>query len=591
MSTLIDKQRPIAGLLDKFTSGACSELMSLVRGMNASADRWALLSFPIMLIVVIAGVAAVQVKLNAWQGALYDALQRYDVNAFLHQLLVFLLIFVALLSLVISQTWLTQVFNVRLRAWLTRDLLDAWLRPKRAHLLTFTGEVGVNPDQRIQEDTRHWAELSADIVGGFTQSTLLLVSFIGVLWLLSEQVLIIIGGNQFTIPGFLVWCALAYSLAGLWLTRRVGRPLADLNAERYAREAEFRAGLVRIVEHADAIALYRGEAAERLSVDGISNRLFLVTRALAGRLVRLTWVTSGHGSLAIIVPFLMAAPGYFEGKLSFGSLVVIVGAFNQVLGALRWQVDNFSRIADWRATLSRVVAIREALAIIEKSRAGEDQILIFEQSVEKLSLEAIQIYSPVSQGDCLLLEEEGVELRTGDHVLVTAETGAARTSFFLALAGLWPWGKGTMRVPPRAEAMFLPQRPYLPPGRLRDTIAYPAEGGSFSDQALRGVLKRVGLENLGQDLERRESWDKHLSLEEQQALGFARTLLHAPRWVFLDDALAALDPATRETLLATFKAELSGTAVLSTGRGGFSDGFYGKVLHLRQRHFSERREK
>jgi len=189
---------------------------------------------------------------------LYDALQRYNVDAFVHQLIVFLVIITGLLCLVVAQTWLIEVFKVRLRAWLARDLLDSWLRPKRAYLLTFTGEVGTNPDQRIQEDARHWVELSGELGGGFTQSVLLLVGFVGVLWLLSEKVIIVVAAKQFTIPGYLVWCALAYSSAGLWLTRRVGRPLADLNTDRYSREAEFRAALVRVVDHADAIALYRG---------------------------------------------------------------------------------------------------------------------------------------------------------------------------------------------------------------------------------------------------------------------------------------------------------------------------------------------
>ena len=583
MSTTDPKQQsPAVRLLDTLTAGAWSELATLIRGIMGSPDKWKLISSPVLAVLVIGAIAAGQVRLNSWQGALYDALQHYEVDAFVHQLLVFVGIIVGLLCLVVAQAWLTEVSKVRLRAWLTRDLLDAWLRPNRLQLLSFAGEVGVNPDQRIQEDARHWAELSAELGGGFTQSTLLLISFIGVLWLLSEQVIIVIAAKQFTIPGYLVWCAVAYASAGLWLTRRVGKPLAALNAERYSREAEFRAALVRVVQHADAVALYQGEPCEKASLDRTLGELLSVMRALAGGLVRLTWITSGHGWFAIIVPFLMAAPGYFEGKLSFGSLIIIVGAFNQVLGSLRWQVDNFSRIADWRATLSRVVAICQALNTIDSSHELAERISYSDHPDGKLSLEAVETYSPGSPGDRIVVDEKRVEFSAGDHVLVTAETSAATTTFFQALAGLWPWGSGSIRVPPRSAMMFLPQQPYLPPGRLCDAILYPSKNGALEERELQGILKRIGLEHLVKDLGRHETWDKHLSLEEQQALGFARVLLHAPKWVFLDGALAALDPAKRESLMKVFGAELASAAVITMGHASADATFYNKVLNLRQ---------
>jgi putative ATP-binding cassette transporter len=569
-------------LLDLSTAGVWSQLVSLIRGIQASSDRWTLLSFPVLATLVIAAIAAGQVKLVAWQGALYDALQRYDLAAFLHQLVIFLMIVSALLLLVVAQTWLVEVSKVRLRAWLARDLLDAWLQPKRSYLLGFAGEIGVNPDQRIQEDARHWAELSADLGGGLVQATLLLLSFIGVLWVLSGQVVFDLEGRQFSIPGYMVWCALAYASAGSWLTWRVGRPLIGLNADHYSREAEFRVALVRVVEHAQSIALYRGEADERASLEAVLTALLSVTRRLAGGIARLTWVTSGHGWLAIIVPFLMAAPGYFGGRLSLGSLIIVVGAFNQVQSSLRWFVDNFSRIADWRATLFRVVAIREALRSIESLNASEGRIAVTDNQDGRLSLDGVVTYLPGSLADCAFLEEANVELGAGDHVLVAGDTGAGKTTFFLALAGIWPWGSGTISLPPRRDMMFLPQQPYLPPGPLCDAIAYPAATKDFGEEALRRALARVGLEHLADHLERRESWDKYLSLDEQQALSFARVLLHAPKWVLLDNALGALEPAKRESLLAIFKSELVRSVVISTGRGNLNDGFYAKALHLRR---------
>jgi putative ATP-binding cassette transporter len=583
MSATADKAQSVTErLLDISTAGVWPQFTSLVRGIKASPERWTLLSFPVIATLVIGTIAAGQVRLNAWQGALYDALQRYDLDAFLHQLVVFTMIVTVLLCLVVAQTWLTEVSKVKLRAWLTRDLLDEWLRPKRAYLLAFAGEDGVNPDQRIQEDARHLAELSADLGGGLAQATLLLLSFVGVLWVLSGQVVFNVRGSDFSIPGYMVWCALAYASLGSWLTWRVGHPLIRLNADHYAREAEFRVALVRVVEHAESIALYQGEGDERASLDIVLASVLSVTRNLAGGVARLTWITSGHGWFAIIVPFLMASPGYFSGKLTLGSLMIVVGAFNQVQSSLRWFVDNFSRIADWRATLFRVVAIRESLRSVDGLHASEGRIAYSNDPDGKLTFEEVETYLPGSLVDCAFLEETKIELSVGDHVLVTGETAAGKTTFFLALAGLWPWGRGKISLPARSDMIFLPQQPYLPPGLLCDAIAYPAKTNAFGEEALRAALARIGLEHLGDELDRHASWDKYLSLEEQQALSFARLLLHAPKWVFLDDALGAVEPARREALMGIFRKELAGSSVITTGRGDSQDEFFAKVLHLRR---------
>ncbi|MBV9113463.1 MAG: ABC transporter ATP-binding protein/permease [Hyphomicrobiales bacterium] len=583
MSAIADKPQSVAErLLDISTAGVWPQFTSLVRGVKRAPERWVLLSFPVLATLVIAAIAAGQVRLNAWQGALYDALQRYDLEDFLRQIVVFLVIISGLLCLVVAQTWLTEVSKVKLRAWLTRDLLDEWLRPKHAYLLAFAGENGVNPDQRIQEDARHLSELSADLGGGLAQATLLLLGFVGVLWVLSSEVVFNFEGTAFTIPGYMVWCALAYASAGSWLTWRVGQPLIDLNARHYAREAEFRVALVRVVEHAESISLYRGERDERAALDTILASVLSVTRNLAGGVARLTWITSGHGWLAIIVPFLMAAPGYFGGKLTLGSLIIVVGAFNQVQSSLRWFVDNFSRIADWRATLFRVVAIRESLRSLDNLHAGQGRIEFSDDPAGKLTLEDVETFLPGTMVDCAFVDETKVELSPGDHVLVTGETAAGKTTFFLAIAGLWSWGRGKISLPARGDMIFLPQQPYLPPGLLCDAIAYPAESKDFSDEDLRAALRRIGLDHLVDELNRHASWDRYLSLDEQQALSFARVLLHSPRWVLLDDALGAIEPAKRDQLMEIFNNELAGSAVISTGRSDSKDNFYDKVLHLRR---------
>jgi putative ATP-binding cassette transporter len=550
--------------------------------MNGSQQRRVLLSLPVASILVIGCIAVGQIRLNDWQGAFYDALQQYDFASFVRQLVVFVITVSGLLALVVAQTWLSEVFKVRLRGWLTRDLLNEWLRPKRAYLLAFAGEIGNNPDQRIHEDARHLCELSADLGNGLIQASLLLLSFIGVLWVLSNRVVFVFGEKAFSIPGYMVWCALVYAGAGSWLTWRVGRPLIELNAGRYAREADLRQSLVRVADHSESVALYQGENDERASLDVTLSAVLSVSRKLAGGLARLTWITSGYGWLLIVTPFLMASPGYFGGRLSLGSMMIVVGAFNQVQSSLRWFVDNFSKIADWRATLLRVVAMHEALRSIEKLNAGEGRISLFDNAEGKLTLERLEVYLPGALAECAILDEPNVEIEAAEHVHIVGEAAAGKTIFFLALAGLWPWGSGAIGMPPRAEMMFLPLRPYLPSGPLRAALSYPAPAARFADSAMCSALSRVGLERLAASLDEGMRWSRDLSLDEQQSLGLARLLLHKPRWVLIDDGLSALEPKARKSMMGIFDRELAGSTVISTGRPASENGFYGRTLHLRR---------
>ncbi len=555
------------------------QLWALLQVLMQSTFRNRILWIGVAVAAVIIANTVGQVRLNVWQGDFYDALEQRHVSAFMGQLIVFGVVVGGLLTLIVLETWLRQMLEVRLREWLTKDLLDQWLQPRRAYFLAFDGEIGANPDQRLQADCQHFVELTADLGIGLIRSGLLLFSFVGVLWLLSAQIHFEIGARTITVPGYFVWTALAFALSGSLLTWWVGRPLVALDAERYAREARLRSALARINDHAEGIALNRGEADERRALDRPVDDVIEIMRRLASRLARLTWITSGFGWLGLVMPILVAAPGYFQGSISFGTLMMVVGAFTQVGLALRWFVDNFSRIAEWRAALLRIVCFREIVVTIETMGDDLSRIERVEQLDGPLTIENLHL--ALIDGKAAI-EEPLVTIPKGQRVTITGEPGTGKSTLFRALAGLWPWGSGVIKIPAGALMMFLPQRPHLPLGRLRDALTYPAPRGSFDAPTLETALQQVDLGYLAPKLDSEERWDRSLSLSEQQRLAFARVLLHRPDYVVIDNALTGLEDEERQLLRALFEGALAGLTVINIGSGNSGNRFRDQMLHLRR---------
>jgi len=370
--------------------GLAPQLRVMLQAYLGSPLRNKIIWLGVALVVVIGATAFVQIKLNAWNRPFYDALARKNLRDFLAQLVAFGAIGGTLLVLNVAQAWLNQATKVVLRDGLVRDLFREWLRPKRAFRLGNAGEVGSNPDQRMHEDARHLTELSADLGIGLLQSSLLLGSFIGVLWMLSEEVMFHLGGRSFSVPGYMVWCALVYAGTASWLSWLIGHPLVELNNKRYAQEAELRYSLVRLNEHVDSVALYGGEEDERRHLNDELGKVLRIMWQIVNAATHLTWITAGYGWSTIIVPILVAAPGYFGGGLSFGELMMTVGAFMQVQQSLRWFIDNFSMIADWRATLLRIASFREAVVTMDNLGATENRIEFVETPGSKLSFENLE---------------------------------------------------------------------------------------------------------------------------------------------------------------------------------------------------------
>lgn len=556
---------------------AVSRVGKFARTLRSTPDAARLVGLALGLFVVIVATVVGQISLNAWNEPFYDALAQKDVAAFAHQTLVFLYIAGWLLVLNVAQNWLHETVKVRLRERLTHGLLGDWLAPRRAVHLALAGEIGVNPDQRIHEDTRHLSELSADLGIGLLQAALLLVSFVGVLWILSRDVAFVVNGQTIAIPGYMVWCALIYAATGSWLSWRVGRPLVALNADHYAREADLRFALVRVSEHLDAIALHGGEGAERRRLGEELDRVIAVSLRIVSMTARLTWVTAGYGWFAIIAPVLAAAPGYFGGSLSFGKLMMAVAAFLQVQQALRWFVDNFGRIADWHATFQRVKAFRDALAALAVVGEGFDRIAIERHPEGGLAFDRLEVTSAAGGS---VLDPAEIDVPAGTRLLIVGDRRSGKSTLFRAIAGLWPWGRGRLSLPPWESMMFLPQRPYLPLGSLREALLYPAPPAHRDDGALGAALHRTGLGHLVPFLDQTRRWDRELTIDEQQRFAFARLLLHQPRWVIMDEAIDTIDEENRRLVLSIFEKELAAAGVVGLGRRPALNGFYHRLVHL-----------
>jgi putative ATP-binding cassette transporter len=559
-------------------TGVFRQVRDLLGALRVSPVGKTLVALVGGIVVVVAFTAYGQIELNSWNKPFYDAISRRDLRDFIKQVGVFAVIAGGLLVLNVAQRWLAETLQLKLREALANDLVGLWLQPRRAFWLQASGPMGANPDQRMHEDTLKLCDLSVGLGVGLLQAAVLFGCFSNVLWVLSKDFSIFFDGQDHALPGFMLWAAIVYAVAGSLMTYWVGNGLISRNAERYAREGEFRFSLTRINEHLDGISLAGGEADEKRRVAAhIGDVLHATSRVVLG-LTNLTWVTAGFGWITIIAPTLVAAPLFFSGKVSFGGLMMAAAAFTQAQSSLRWFVDNFSIIADWRATLLRVADLRQVLASDLEAQAGGSRIAYVESETGTLAIEALEVRAWTGHDR---LDAADLVVHPGQRLLILGAPGTEKTLLFRALAGLWPWGSGTVRRPRGETIHYMPRgTPYLPRGTLAEVLSYAMEPSSYPREALVAALECVGLQRLEPLLDKTGRWERELSMDEQLRLGFARVVLQAPPWLVMDEAFGAFDDDTVE-LIIDLLSKLAHTGIIHIGSAGEAhDRLFTQVVHL-----------
>jgi putative ATP-binding cassette transporter len=512
------------------------------------------------------GMVYMMVLFNDWNRVFYDALQNRDAAVFWHQLGVFAMLATCFIIVAVYRFYLTQLLQVRWRAWMTRDYLQRWLKGHVFYQLELQSKNGTdNPDQRIQEDVQQFTADTVSLSLGLLDASVTLLSFVGILWGLSGGFSFDVLGETYNLPGFMVWMALAYALAGSLIGHFIGRSMASLNFTQQRLEADFRHHLMRVREYSEAIALDRGGRVERLS---LQERFALVLDNFM-RLLRVqkryTWFNSGYGQAAVVFPMLVASPRYFSGAIQLGELMQISSAFGQVQESLSWFISNYSRLASWQATTLRLTSFQDQMLAIKVNEVAEPAVAplsftgaapVTHTGINALHTTPLTISLP--NGD-VLLADTSLNAAAGDTVLIRGPSGCGKSTLLRVLAGIWPHvtspthdrrGEpityGPVVLPERS--MFMPQRPYFPEGTLRQALAYPDSAEHYTDEALKNALYDALLPHLVNDLDVAGHWTQQLSGGEQQRLALARVLLKRPRWVFADEATSALDEAAEKTL-------------------------------------------
>jgi putative ATP-binding cassette transporter len=526
-----------------------------------SSERWGAYLLLTAIVGLNVGQVYINVLLNQWNTNFYNSLQAIDKNAFLQALIRFSYLAGIFIVIAVYSTYLNQILQIKWRRWLTRQYLTDWLGKQNYYRMQLFGSRTDNPDQRISEDIDQFIQLTLSLSLGLLSAVMTLVSFLAILWQLSGVLAFEVSGKAFVIPGYMVWVALIYSLIGTLIMMKIGRPLVRLNFNQQLYEANFRFSMVRLRENSESIAFYKGEAQENANFLEHFTAVVSNTWLIMKRQKRLNWFTSGYGQIAVIFPFLVVAPRFFAGKIQLGGLMQTASAFGQVQDSLSFIINSYDGIATWKAVVERLQGFNNSVRQTKDSYVpgnGFKQHL----ATEKL-IKADNITIKLPDGR-ILLDNINLNIQLGNSLLITGTSGTGKSTLLRTLANLWPFVEGQLTMPISANMMFLPQKPYLPLGTLRQVLCYPNPPDT-EDEKLRDALSCCQLDKLVGDLDETKQWSQILSIGEQQRIAFVRILLVQPEFIFMDEATSALDETSEALLYEMLKSRLPDAAIVSVG--------------------------
>lgn len=550
-------------------------MWELVKPYWVSPERWMARGLLAVIIGMNLGEVYLNVLFNDWNNAFYNSLQAVDIKAFTAALIRFSWLAAIFIVNGVYKMYLNQMLSIRWRRWLTGHYLHDWLGQQNYYRMQLLGQPTDNPDQRISEDINQFISYTLDLSLGLLSAGVTLFSFLTILWNLSGPLAFDVGAMHVNIPGYMVWVALVYAVFGTWLTMVIGRPLVGLSFDQQKFEADFRFGLVRLRENSESIAFYQGEAREGEAFHARFGAIFANYWQIMKRQKMLNWFTSGYQQIAIIFPYVVAAPRFFAKQIQLGGLMQTASAFGQVQGSLSYIVNSYVSLAGWRAVMTRLSGFNQSVRRAEAARVPAAN---FDRTHEGDKIIAENLTVKLPDG-AVLLKNIHLNVARGNSLLITGPSGAGKSTLLRAIAGLWPFVEGKLVLPIDLRMLFLPQKPYLPLGTLREVLCYP-DAPSANDAALVALLKTVQLDHLSDKLNAVDNWSHILSLGEQQRIAIARVLLARPDFVFLDEATSALDESTEARLYPLLKQTLPRTAIISVGHRATLRAFHDAEMTL-----------
>jgi putative ATP-binding cassette transporter len=549
-------------------------------GKNGDRLAWLLSAGLLFLIVANVGF---QYGINVWNRAIFDAIEKRDSATVFHLTAIFFPLAVGSVALGVAQVFGRMAIQRRWRAWLTNSVVSRWLTNGRYYQLNLVSGDHQNPEYRIAEDLRIATDSPVDFAAGVTSAFLSATTFIAVLWTIGGALTVTVAGSPITIPGFLVIAAVLYAAIASGSIMTIGRRFVQISEDKNQAEAEYRYALTRVRENGESIALLGGEQEERDGIDRTFSKVLRQWARLAGQHMRTTLVSQGSSLIAPVVPLLLCAPKFLDGSMTLGQVMQAASAFTIVQSAFGWLVDNYPRLADWNACARRIASLMMSLDGLERAERGDGIGRIKRGETEGDAILSLNDLSVTLDDGTAVVGEAEVVIEAGERLLVAGESGTGKSTLVRAIAGLWPWGGGSVNFHPDRRLFMLPQKPYVPSGTLRRAAAYPAAAEDWTLEQIGEALDKVGLGHLKDKIEEDAPWDQTLSGGEKQRLAFARLLLHNPDIIVLDEATSALDEKSQDQMMELMTKELPKATVVSVAHRAELEAFHSRKIVLERR--------